>query len=168
MFNNLLFESSFSICAWERLHAVGMMSVMSSTNVGLVVPSPEKGSSAIGEEKIAASTSESRVAGGFGFGAAASSDEAARVGVDVSEETRIFGNESDSRVMKQENTETRFCGSLGAENQPSPSASRLPCSAEGYFVADVGDPEPGVYSLGQIRRAQDNFQPRTWFLSCTM
>lgn len=98
-----------------------MMSVMSSTNVDRVVPPPER----FGEENIAASTSEFGSVGGFGFGAVASSDEAARVGGDGLDETRIFGNVSDSRVMKLENTETRFCGSGGTENQPSSSVSRL-------------------------------------------
>ncbi|KAI3448599.1 hypothetical protein Pfo_005264 [Paulownia fortunei] len=35
-----------------------------------------------------------------------------------------------------------------------------PSSVDGYFVVDVGDYEPGVYSLSQINKARENFRPK--------
>ncbi|KAK6143924.1 hypothetical protein DH2020_024272 [Rehmannia glutinosa] len=35
-----------------------------------------------------------------------------------------------------------------------------PSTVEGYFVVDVGDYEPGVYSLRQINKARESFRPR--------
>ncbi|KAH6794218.1 Tudor/PWWP/MBT superfamily protein [Perilla frutescens var. hirtella] len=103
-----------------------MMSVMSSSNDGrAVVEPPERGSSLVGELKASASTSEIGSAGDFGFGTVASSDEAARVGGDGSDETRIYGNASVSRVLTVEKEENRFRGSGGGENQPSSSVCKL-------------------------------------------
>lgn len=116
----------FSVWAWERLQAVEMMSaVMSSSNDGrVVVPLSERGSSFVGEVITSVSISEIGSAGGFGFGTVASSDEAARVGGDGSDEARISGNASDFRVLKLENEENRFRG-RGGENQPSSSVCKL-------------------------------------------
>ncbi|PIN26992.1 Histone-lysine N-methyltransferase [Handroanthus impetiginosus] len=35
-----------------------------------------------------------------------------------------------------------------------------PSNVEGYYVVDVGDYEPGVYSLSQIKKARENFRPK--------
>ncbi|GER55210.1 Tudor/PWWP/MBT superfamily protein [Striga asiatica] len=35
-----------------------------------------------------------------------------------------------------------------------------PSKKEGYFVVDVGDSEPGVFSLRQIKKARDDFRPK--------
>ncbi|XP_057792006.1 PWWP domain-containing protein 1-like [Salvia miltiorrhiza] len=102
-----------------------MMSLMSSSNDGRVVPPPERGSGAVEEEKSAASTSEIGSAGAFGFGTVASTDEAVRVGGDESDETRFIGIVSDSRVLKMEDEENRLHGSGGGEDKPTSSVCRL-------------------------------------------
>lgn len=106
------------------------MSVMSSSTDGGVAPPPERLISAVGEEKSAASTSNFGFSGGFGFGSVAPNDEAARVGGYRSDETRIYGNATDCRVLKLENEDNRLYGSEGGENQRSHSACRLHGSSE--------------------------------------
>ncbi|KAL1546227.1 DNA (cytosine-5-)-methyltransferase [Salvia divinorum] len=105
------------------------MSLMSSSNDARVVPPLERGKSPVEEEKFTGSTSEIS-SGAFGFSTVVSNVEAGRVGGDESDETRFFGNVSDSRVLTIENEEIRFHGSGGGENKPSSSVCRLPGSSE--------------------------------------
>lgn len=102
-----------------------MMSVMSTSNDGGVGSPSDPGNSSVGEEKTVASTSAVGSAGGLGFGTVGWTEEAARVGVDGSDETRISDNVSDPRVLKLENEENRFGDASGGENQPSSSVSRM-------------------------------------------
>ncbi|KAL8545588.1 hypothetical protein ACS0TY_005646 [Phlomoides rotata] len=102
-----------------------MMSVMSASNDGVLVSPSHRGSSAAEEEKTFVSTSDVDWAGGSGFSPVRPTGEAARVGGDGSDETRISDNASDSRVLKLENEESRFSGAGGGENQRRSSVSKM-------------------------------------------
>lgn len=98
------------------------MSVMSASNDGVMVSPSHRASSAAGEEKTAALTSDIDWAGGSGFSTVRPTDDARDSG---SDETMISDNVSDSRVLKLENEESRFSEAGGGGNQHMSSVSKM-------------------------------------------
>ncbi|KAI3445352.1 hypothetical protein Pfo_002017 [Paulownia fortunei] len=116
------------VSGWKRLLAVGMITVVSTSNDGGVESPPDLENGAVGGVSTVASASAVGSAGCLGLSTVGPTEEAARVSLasgDGSDGIRVSDNVNDPRVLKLETEGNRFVDATGGENQPTSSVSRL-------------------------------------------